>query len=143
MGDKVPVPTLSRMGWVYDTYPKFDFLMAHWVGSDKRQSELMPEGVYNLQWIVYRHLQDMAGCASMINVTLTRYLSSYFDDVNVSTSTELAEPETSINKYRIRLRITFTSNGKHVDGSRALLVENGKFLEYAKFNNTGDAMSSV
>ena len=143
MSDNVPVPTLSRMGWVYDTYPKFDMLMAHWVSSDKRQSELMPEGVYNLQWIVYRHLQDMSGCASMINVTLTRYLSKYFTDVNVSTTTELADPENSANKYRIRLRITFTSNGKHVDGSRALLVEDGKFLEYANINNNGDPLNPV
>lgn len=143
MSNNVPAPSLSRMGWIYDTYPKFDTLMAWWVSSDKRQSDLMPQGVHNLQWIVSRNLQDMTGASSAIQNSLSMYLKPYFEDVNVTCESSLADPETSDVLYRITLTINFTANGKHVDGSRALLVENGKFLQFVNINNNGDPMNPV
>lgn len=143
MNKKVPAPSLSRMGWIYDTYPKFDTLMAWWVSSDKKQSDLLASAVHNLQWIVYKNLQNMTGAASMIQNSLSQYLGKYFQDVNVTCTVELAEPDKSDVLYRIRLTINFTDNGKHVDGSRALLLENGKFVGYINFNNNGDPLNPV
>ncbi len=143
MNKKVPVPTLSRMGWVYDTHPKFDALMAWWVNSDKKQSDLLASAVHNLQWIVYKNLQDMTGASTMIQNSLSQYLGKHFEDVKVTCKTELADPANSDVLYRIRLTINFTDNGKHVDGSRALLLENGKFMQYVNFNNNGDPMNPV
>lgn len=137
--EKTPLPTLSRMGWVLEAHPKFDLAMAHWVYSSKRQSDLMPNGVHNLQWLISKNVNDMIGANSAIQTSLTRYLSKYFKEVKVTCEVKLTDPEKSEVMYTIFLQISFIADNKVIDGSRALLTENGKFIKFVNFNNTGES----
>lgn len=138
-----PVPTLSRMGWVVDTHPKVDFLMAHWVRSDKRQNPLLTNKVHNLQWLLQRHQGDLVGLCEAINTDLNAYFSNYYTDVSVETSFENISPDGLGSDYHISIAISFTDGLARHSVSRILRTDGKHFKNFVIDNNVGIEASSI
>ncbi len=132
-----PVATLSRMGWVTDVNPAVDFMMAHWVRSDKRQNPLMPTAVYNLPWILYENRGNMTSICSAIVANLTTYFSTRYEDVSVTCNAINKNADGSSTDHHLSVTISFNANGKHYDVSRILATDGVQFKRFIVDNNEG------
>lgn len=132
-----PVATLSQMGWVTDIHPQVDFLLAHWVRSDKRQNPLLSGQVHNLPWILQKYRGDPVAICEAINVDLSTYFGKYFDDVRVeSQPINKNEDGTSI-EHHIRFSISFARNGARHSAARIIQTDGDKFKQFVIDNNVG------
>lgn len=138
-----PVPTLSKMGWVVDTHPKVDFLMAHWVRSDKRQNPLLVRKVHNLQWLLQRYQGDMLGLSEAINVDLTEYFSNYYTEVSVETSYRNLGETGESTDYHISMAISFTDGTARHSVARIIATDGKRFKNFVTDNNVGIEASSL
>ena len=130
-----PVPTLSRMGWVTDIHPKVDFLLAHWVRSDKRQNPLLPQHTHNLQWILHKKSGDPRGICQDIMADLSTYFGKYFEDVVVDASAVNDNDDGSSINFHIKFSISFTHEGARHSASRVIETDGKNFKRFITDNN--------
>lgn len=132
----VPVPTLSLDGWVYSTVSKADYLMAHFLESEKSQTALYGASVSSLQFIIQDKQSSITDCCIAIRDTLGSYFSSYFDNVKVDTSYKNASPNSSM--VIIDISLSFTGpDGKEFLLTRLVDLLDSKIQRVRILNNTG------
>lgn len=132
----VPVPTLSLDGWVYSTVSKADYLMAHFLESEKSQTALYGASVSSLQFIIQDKQSSITDCCIVIRDTLGSYFSSYFDNVKVDTSYKNAAPNSSM--VIIDISLSFTGpDGKEFLLTRLVDLLDSKIQRVRILNNTG------
>lgn len=133
--DITPVPTLSTQGWVTDLSSKIDFLLAHFISSDKEQSNIYKEYVSNLQFIIEQYAGDPLSTADAIARTIQTYLGRYYQNVIAEAQFELVDAKESQTTVKITLALNFTEDGVNYTANRLLTYYNGKFKAITEVNN--------
>lgn len=133
--DITPVPTLSTQGWVTDLSSKIDFLLAHFVSSDKEQSNIYKDNVSNLQFIIEKYAGDPLSTGDAIARTIQAYLGRYYQNVIAEAQFELINEKESQTTVKITLALNFTEDGINHTANRLLTYYNGKFKEITEVNN--------
>ena len=132
-----PIASLSRMGWITDIYPMVDRMMTYWVRSDKRQNPLIPNSVFNLQWLLHQYNGDITGLCGAITSNLYTYFSNYFDDVSVNCVQKNKNQDGTSIEYHLSVSISFHSEGKLYEVSRILATDGVLFKRFVRDNNEG------
>lgn len=133
--DITPVPTLSTQGWVTDLSSKIDFLLGHFVSTDKEQSNIYKEYVSNLQFIIEKYSGDPLSTADAIARAVQLYLGRYYENVLAEAQFSLVDEKESQTTVKITLSLNFTEEGVSYTANRLLTYFNGKFKEITEVNN--------
>lgn len=138
LADKViPVPTLSTLGFVYDSANKFDSLVAHAFVADYNQTYLYPGAVTSIPRMIEKIGNDKIALINEIQSRFYEYLSRYYEAVTVVCTlgaTESGEEDGTLN---IQLVITVTElNSQSVYG-RLINTVNSRLKKIIKLNNIG------
>lgn len=132
-----PVPSLSSAGWVRAPAEKADYLMSHWLESDKAQTALYGSKVTNLQYTVEQYGHDPLQLVQSLRSDLEDYLRRYYDAVLVETTTD-ASPANTNPLYTINIYIEVTELGQVYSFGYILSAEGTKVGKLIKMNNTGE-----
>lgn len=137
MTQTIAVPTLSIAGWVRSPSEKADALIAHFYESDKAQTLLYGDNVANLQFIIEKYGHDTVAVQQQLRTELERYLSRYYDAVNVSVTSDTSS-EKSDGKVELRLYADVTEAGKQYSFGKLLVISNSKIDKIMSLNNVGE-----
>jgi hypothetical protein len=130
-----PVPTLSTQGWVVDLSSKIDFLLGHFISTDKEQSNTYKDYLSNLQSIIEEHQGDPLSTGDKIARTIQTYLGKYYQNVVAEARFSLNNEVESQTIVKITLSLNFTEEGAQYTANRLLTYYNGKFKEITEANN--------
>lgn len=132
--NKIPAPTLSTDGWVYDSIHIGDRLMSDFFLSEFSQTALYPNEVASLPYIIELNKESPDRVAGAIQNRLTTYFSRYFTNVTVETNYKL-DAENSI-KASVFIFIEYTdTDGKTHSFAKGAELINGKFDRIVEVNN--------
>lgn len=131
----IPVPTLSTQGWVRDPVGKFDFLLAHFFLSDYNQTFLYRGHVTSLPRIIEKHGSDMAAVINDLRTSLSAYMASYYDAVEVEVTPATPLDIDPRSKIELTLSIGVSDKGTHAIYGRLLQGDNAKIDQIVKLNN--------
>ncbi len=134
---KMPVaaPSLSTHGWIEDLGPLVDYLFSQFILAQKSQTNAYRGNIASLPGIIQAWQNDMSGCSSAIERTLTNYFSRYFQDVGVTSTYELADKTVSDVLTNFTVTIHFTHNGSRQDVARLLQSDGNIFTDISRINN--------
>lgn len=132
----ISVPTLSTFGWVSTPAEKIDFLLAHYVNSEKTQTALFGQNVANLQWVIFNNADDMPGTCRELESSLKNYLVRYYPEgVSVETRYTLDDPQLSETRVKITLSIHFKENSIEYSATGLIRMIDSKFENFTRTNN--------
>lgn len=132
----ISVPTLSTFGWVSTPSEKIDFLLAHYVNSEKTQTALFGQNVANLQWVIFNNADDMPGTCRELESSLKNYLARYYPEgVSVETRYTLDDPQLSETRVKITLSIHFKENSIEYSATGLIRMIDSKFENFTRTNN--------
>lgn len=131
----IAVPTLSTQGYVTEPAAKLDYLLTYFITTDSAQSTTFSRAMVSLQAIVEAYSGDPQGTATEITNKLTRYLSRYYDSVNVESKFSLTDPDNSESLIKITTGINYTEEGVTRSVTRAWEYYQGKFTRIVEVNN--------
>lgn len=127
----IPVPTFSASGWCYDTAEKLDFLIAHFLESDPKQSNIYRGNVSSITTIQVNAFNDPSGYKQQLENILNDFLSRYFNRIELSTEIEVDELTQMFtvklysiveeNNQRFSINHLIHSNGKNVNKIRRII----------------------
>lgn len=132
----IPVPTLSTFGWVSTPAEKIDFLLAHYVNSEKTQTALFGQNVANLQWVIYNNADDIPGTCRELESSLGTYLRRYYpENVVVETTYDLENEQVSASRVKITMSVHFRENGIDYSATGLIRMIDSKFENFTRTNN--------
>lgn len=131
-----PVPTLTLAGWKKEIREKADALISYFFYSDASQSNIYLGNVTSLPKIIEQYGNDEVRIRSEMESQLNRYLSRYFEYVDVNTDVKIPE-DNKDNRMEILTSIIVGENGVKYDLSRLLRTKSGTIIEIIDRNNTG------
>ncbi len=83
--DIVALPSLSSNGWVFSSLKQADFIMAHFLASQKSQSYVFGKDISSFAYLVSCYCNDPETLAIETKNTLEKILNRYFNGVDVQT----------------------------------------------------------
>lgn len=133
MASNVPLPTLSADGWVYNTQKKADYLLGHFLVSEKSQDPFFTE-VTSFPWLIATYGDSEIDLATNTEEALKNYLSVYYTTAKVSCTVETIDGNPNLLRLIIRASI-IDADGTTFDMNNVLKVENSKVVDIARQNN--------
>lgn len=134
--DIIAVPTLSTDGWVRSSTSKADFLMAHFLESEKSQTAFYGGKVASFQWILQQYSGDIILTVQNTRETLAEYFGRYFADVKVNVDQKPETPNSP--KIIMTIDMNFTDDqGIEYSLNRVIDILDSKFVKVISNNNTG------
>lgn len=111
--------TLSIDGWINELAAVCDRLLAYFLVSDYSQTELYPDEISSLPYIIKTYGDDEIRLKSVLTSTLNKYLSRHFDRADVSVSTN----NVSTTDYRLEIKLIITVYQNDVQYSVGQLIQ--------------------
>lgn len=130
----IPVPSLSASGWVTAPAEKADLLMSHLYTSMYSQTQLYPDQVTSLQWIVQQYGHDI----SELTIQMQKWLNTYFNRYYTVADIRISNNDTASNVAGIiTLTIDIVVNEGTDQYSIGALIKtrDSKLLEILRINN--------
>lgn len=132
-----PVPTLSTLGFVYDSANKFDSLIAHAFVADYNQTYLYPGTITSIPRMIEKSGNDKSALIDEIQSRFYEYLSRYYDSVTIVCTLEQTVPGEEDGTLNIQLVITVTEQNAQSVYGRLVNTVNSKLKKIIKLNNIG------
>lgn len=126
------VPQLGASGWVTSPMKTLDLLISHALESDKSQSTIFNDEVFSIPWYIATYQDNESLLIQNIDNGLSKYLSRYFDSVNVDTTTTAPDSQ---GRYELNLAASVKRDGVTYDIAKLALIRDGKILRVVAENN--------
>lgn len=138
MSSKITIPALSADGWVSSTILTVDYMLQHYMLSDR--SQVSPVGdtrAQSFSAIFAENEGNITATCTALEESLSKYLRGAFSDVEVEVAENKDKPYDDYkSKVALNIYVRFTdSEGKSYNLARMLLTENMKVLDIIKLNN--------
>ena len=127
------LPTLSTDGWVNELAMKADRIMSYFFISDFSQTELYPDKITSLPYIIKVNAGDEMLLKSEMTRALNAYLSRHFDKADVSVSTNITSD--TDHRLEIKLIITVYENDVQYNLGRLIQTVNSTISSIVNINN--------
>lgn len=132
--NKIPVPTMSSDGWVFESLHMADYLMSDFFLSEYSQTALYPNTITSLPYIIEANKESPERIAEKIQDGLEVYFSRYFKNVIVQAS--YRDDPTSGSKAIVDVFIEYVdSEGKTHSFAKGAEIIDGKFNRIVEINN--------
>ncbi len=132
----IPVPSLSASGWVTEIAEKADKLFANFFVSDYSQSNFYRGTITSLPYMVRQWGNDRHKLGPEMEDALHRYLSRYFEEVqvtvNITTDNNATDPENSLS---IEVDALVSEGGKRHSIGHLISTMESKVVNIMKINN--------
>ena len=133
----VPVPTLSTLGFIYDSTNKFDKLLSHAFVADYNQTYLYPSNITSLPKLIESAGNNLSELETSIKGGLYTYFNRYYGTVDLSV-TVLPDPSNPDGPNVIfQLQISFVENGVPVTVDRSTVTSLATLANIINLNNNG------
>ena len=129
----VAIGTLGPDGWATSPQKKFEYAIAHFFASEYSQTYLFPGNISSLTWIVQTAQGDMPKFISLLETTLTGYLSTMFNNVVVEAN-EIPSDVQFRGEVRLYVSVTDAS-GVELNLGKVLKTEEGLIREIVDIIN--------
>lgn len=133
----VPVPTLSTLGFVYDSTNKFDKLFAHAFVADYNQTYLYPGKVTSIPRLFETAGANLNTLQDSVKSGLYAYFNKYYEtvDLSISITPDPSNPDSS--NVIFQLSITFVENNVPYSIERSKITQLSTMNKLASLNNYG------
>lgn len=131
----VPVPTLSTLGFIYDSTNKFDKLLSHAFVADYNQTYLYPGKITSVPRFFELAGNNIVELEDTLKTNLYTYFNKYYESVDLSVS--ISPYPTDDTKITLELSITVTENGIPQSFTRNHVTPLKTFSNIIKLNNYG------
>lgn len=129
------IPTLSTKGWVSSIEEKGDHVLSWFITSEHSQTELYPNQVSSLAYLIRAYGHDSVLLQSEATDTLERLLMRNFNNnAVVRVSVEETDPDKP-GHMTIRLNCTVREGGREHSLGRRISFVDGVLQEVVKINN--------
>lgn len=134
--------SLSEQGWVSDGKTILANVVSNYLLTDAAQSLLFSGSIISLPQTYYLHIHDPDAMASAVNSDLTRLLSYYFAQVDVSAIAK----QLSGKQYAVALKVSVISDeGVRYDLARIMEIDSDslrKIIELANYGDIGNVLNN-
>ena len=131
----IPVPTLSTLGFIYDSTNKFDTLLSHAFVADYNQTYLYPNNVTSLPKLIEAAGNNLTNLETSIKGGLYDYFNRYYSTVDLSVSI-LPDPSNPEGpNVTFQLTISFVENGVPVTLNRSTITSLATLSNIIRMNN--------
>lgn len=113
------VPTLGPRGWVTDGKTMLDQVMSWVYASDASQSHFFDADISSMVKVVQDNASDITKACPAIQSLLERYLSKFFDDVQL----EVSIVENTFKDHHLRGEVILRASMLDHTGQEVQLVE--------------------
>jgi hypothetical protein len=132
----IKLGALSEDSWVTGSLSVADYLMSHFFEADYSQTAIYNGSVSSMAWVVHESQGDVTKTLTLLQSTLQRYFSGYFEQVTVDT-TDVTN-ELTPSKIEISLYLSFVDEeGKSYTLAKMAQSMDSKFYKLVDLNNNG------
>lgn len=129
-----PVPTLSQDGWVTDPNIKGDYLLSHFFLSEYSQTQLYPNNVSSLPWLIQNNQGNNNALQNQAEDMLSSYFSRYFTQVDVQVS--INQDPANNAKSQLNFYVSYNDEtGKRISLGKSVSTNNSKIENIIAINN--------
>lgn len=132
----IPVPSLTRAGWITEIKDKCDLLMSYYFYSDYSQSNFYLGNISSLPDIINKYGNEQNKIAFQMQDQMHLYLLRYFESVECSV-TALIPEDPEDNRMQLVVNIVVGEKGVKYDFYRMLNVRGNTLTEIVERNNSG------
>lgn len=128
------VASLSETGWITDTRTMLDKAMSYFFVSEENQTQLFLGEITSLPYIIQSNTGSISDTITSIERALHRYLSRYFNYVEVSVSEKTQTVQS--NKAELIIYIQVTGNdGFNQSLSKLVQIEESTIKQIIDLSN--------
>lgn len=120
------VPTLSSAGWVNDAVSMGVKLMDYFLVSEHSQSQLYRGDITSMTHLVQQYGSEPTQLAEQTRTQLQNYLSRYFDQVQVNTTSDKLDSATG--RYNLTIDVLLSKDGRQHSLGRLLEIGESQVL---------------
>ena len=131
----IPVPTLSTLGFIYDSTNKFDTLLSHAFVADYNQTYLYPNKITSLPKLIEAAGNNLTNLETSIKGGLYDYFNRYYSTVDLSVSILPDPSNPEVPNVTFQLTISFVENGVPVTLNRSTITSLATLSNIIRMNN--------
>ncbi len=137
LNNVIPVPTLSTLGFIYDSTNKFDKLLSHAFVADYNQTYLYPSTITSLPKLIEAGGNNLSNLEASIKGGLYNYFNRYYSTVDLAVSI-LPDPSNPDGpNVTFQLTISFVENNVPITLNRSTVTSLTNLSNIIALNNYG------
>lgn len=122
------VPSLSASGWLSEISERADALMAYYISSEHSQSYIYSGQITSLIYHIQQNGDNLSRLESRVEQDLGIYLKRYFEEVEISVSTDLPDANDP-NRINLTIDCIIVDNGYRYSLGREIKAENNRVVK--------------
>ena len=130
---KNTLPSVSTSGWITSVAEKADRCLAYFFVSDYSQSDLYPNKITSLPYILQHTAGDTQALRDEVQTSLNQYLGRYFDQVNTVATADTTD--TTDQRLNLKILVAVTQDGVQYNLSKLVATLNSAIVEIININN--------
>lgn len=136
LNNVVPAPSLSTLGFIFDSSNKFDQLMAHVFASEAKQSYLYAGSITSLPDMIQKvDGRQQADMSQRLRQGFYNFFNRYYQDVGVDV--QITRIDESSQAVDFKLTITVTEAMSQLQYGYLIQTAQKKLQQIVKLNNYG------
>ena len=137
LNNVIPVPTLSTLGFIYDSTNKFDKLLSHAFVADYNQTYLYPSNITSLPKLIESAGNNLTNLEISIKGGLYAYFNRYYSTVDLAVSILPESDNPTSSNVIFQLTISFVENNVPITLNRSKITPLSTLSNIINLNNNG------